>query len=193
MNRGAWIPGRIAAAKLRDLARGLGILSQGLPVLTLSNGTRLITAEAEQSDPFPIQFDRQTRALTLPSLYLDFFTWQYIAPQTVFGGPSSTQDRWLRMVVSATYSLGDYWDFDPPTGESTVSASIGLCRFEWVDAKLPPPPDPPSDIVLVSSAPGIVEDVAGDYYFWLVRITDGVIVYKPQSALLRGWPMDNRA
>jgi hypothetical protein len=118
----AWIPSAHAAQRLRDLARSLGIFSEGEPLEKTVNGPQLITAPSRVINNFPLRFDKQTRTLTVPGIYVDFATWQYLPPQEVSGGPSANQKGWLRMVVNVTYDEADFW----------ATINVGTPYLEWV-------------------------------------------------------------
>jgi hypothetical protein len=158
----AWIPSVLAARRLRELARSLNVFSEGKPLVQTLTGTRLITASSLPINNFPLKFDKQTRTLTLPGLYLDFVRWQYIPPQNVSGAPAANQSGYLRIVVGATYDLADFW----------ATINIGTPTLEWVldENVTAPPPD--------------------FYYFNIVRFEENAepVPYQLSSPLIKRWP-----
>ena len=124
----AWIPSTAAAQRLRDLARSLRVFSEGKPLVQTLAGPRLITAPPPETiNNFPIKYNDQTGVATVPGIYVDFVTWQYLAPQTIGGGPvGTTGDKWLRLKLDVSFDpMPDFW----------TTVSIGAPTLEWVDTE----------------------------------------------------------
>jgi hypothetical protein len=147
----AWIPSSVAAQRLRDLARSLGVFSNGTPLVKPIGGPQLITASRRQSDNFPVTFDTQTRTISLPGIYVDFATWHYLPPQTVAGGPASHQNGWLRIVLDVSYDVDDFWG----------TISVGTPVLEWVLSE---------DVGTTPGAQFIRSDDGTQYYRYIVRV-----------------------
>ena len=124
----ALLPPKVAVGEVLKLAKSLGISVTGIGSHTTPDGAREITAKSQVKNNFPIKWDKQTRTITVPGIYFDFATWQYIPPQKVPVGPAANQNAWLRIVVEATYDPLDFWatiEVGKPTLEWVLDANIG--------------------------------------------------------------------
>jgi hypothetical protein len=164
----AWIPATLAAARLRTIARALQVFNVGIRLVKTIQGTQLIIGQP-LVDNFPVSFSAQTGSIQVPGLYVDFATWQYLPPSPFSGGPSATQDKWLRLVLPVTYDPGDFWD----------TLDVDAPFLQWVTHE---------DGV---TTPGgfFPSDTEDEFYFYLVRIKNHTVTVHTTSALLRGFPL----
>jgi hypothetical protein len=118
---------KVAVAEVLKLAKSLGISVTGIGSQSAPNEARVVTAPTgPRAFNFPIKYDEQTRVITVPGIYVDFVTWQYVPPQTIGGGPGLNGDKWLRMALGVSFDpMPDFWG----------TVSIGAPTFEWVDTE----------------------------------------------------------
>jgi hypothetical protein len=143
---------KVAVAEVLKLAKSLGISVTGIGSQSAPNGARVVTAPSVVRDNFPIIWDKATRTITLPGIYVDFAFWQYIPPREVFGGPLPKEDKYLRVVLDVTWDNLDFW----PT------ISVGTPYFEWVSW---------DEVGNVLPTLGWIRDIGNDkFYCYIVKI-----------------------
>ena len=151
----ALLPSKAAVSEVLKLAKGLGISVTGIGSNTLPDGARVVTApQSTARNNVPFKYDKETRTLAIPGIYVDFVTWQYLPPQTIGGGPSLNGNKWLRIAMEVSFD-------PPPDFWSTVS--IGLPIFEWVNDEEADPP-PPGTADFIPNGDGTV------YYSYILQI-----------------------
>ena len=155
----AWIPSRAAAVHLREIARSLNVFSDGLPLVKSLQGQQEISAPEVETPDFDLRFNAETRSIAVPELYIDLPLWQYLPAQTVSGGPTATQDFWLRVAVSTSFDPLDFWN----------TVTIGSASYEWV-ADSEADPYPPGSGAFVPNGDSSI------HYRYLARVTNHVLI-----------------
>ena len=179
----AFVPSRQASIELRELWKELHLSDEGTPQLVLLNGSRQIETETQTLPALDATL--AAGRVQLPWLYFDFYNFLALPPREVSGAPSQ-EDQWLRMTLLATYTLQNRYGTQPI--ECTVDPDQ-IFTFDWVDASAG---EPPVDLPKPSSEAGITAGVEGAYYFYLVRVTEGIITQRAPSALFYGWPQTSQ-
>jgi hypothetical protein len=147
---------KTAVSEVIKLAKSLGILVEGFGSNTTPDGARVVTTEFIRRDNFPFKYDKETRVVTVPGIYVDFARWKYIPPQTIAGGPNANGDAWLRIALPVSFdAMPDFW--------STVS--IGTPTLEWVDNE-DADPAPPGTADFVRNDDGTI------FYSYIIHVFD---------------------
>ena len=180
----AFVPPDKASIELQKLWKDLNLSVNGVPQLVLPDGRRQIEDGSSPNVP-PLDATLALGRVQLPWLYFDFYNFLALPPREISGAPSYG-DQWLRMTLLATYTLENRYGTQPI--ECTVDPDQ-IFTFDWVDAS---GGDPVVDLPKPSSESGITAGVEGAYYFYLVRVTEGVITQRAPSALFYGWPQTSQ-
>lgn len=168
----AWIPSRRASQDLMQIYHALNLSLNNEPVVKLIDGTRQLSASSASQSAFPCSYNVTTQEASLPPLIIDFFEWFYLPSGPVGGGPTTTQDKRLRLVIEANYNFDDAYTSEP------AKCTLGTPAFEWVDATVGAP------ATSATVSPGS----PFDYYFYLLRVNEGIISERATSLLFTRWP-----
>lgn len=168
----ALLPSKVAVQEVLKLAKSLGISVTGIGSQTTPDGARVVTAApSTEKNNFPLKFDKQTRSMSVPALYVDLATWQYLPPQIVQGGPSEGEDSWLRVAVPTSYDPLDFW----------ATVFIGSAGYQWVkdsDAN----PYPPGTSAFVANGDNSV------HYRYIARVTNHEVTpYFITEGIIKGF------
>jgi hypothetical protein len=179
----AFVPSREASIELRALWKDLHLPVNGVPQRVLLDGRRQIEIETQTLPALDATL--AAGRVQLPWLYFDFYNFLALPPREISGAPS-LGDKWLRMTLLATYELENRYGSQPI--ECIVDPEQ-IFTFDWVAAS---GGDPVVDLPKPSSEAGITAGVEGAYYFYLVRVTEGIITQRAPSALFYGWPQTSQ-
>jgi hypothetical protein len=175
----AWIPSSAAAVHLREIARSLNVFVDGLPLVKTLQGQQQISTPEVLTTDFDLRYNADSRVVQIPDVYVDLATWQYLPAQTVSGGPSSSEDFWLRIALPTYYQT-----FDPDTLKYVdfwATLNIGSATYEWVqDSEADP--YPPGNGGFVPNADSSI------HYCYIARVTGGVLTpYFISKGLIKGF------
>jgi hypothetical protein len=169
---------KTAVSEVMKLAKALGISVVGIGSKTTPDGARQVTwPESVPRNNFPFTFDKVAQTITIPGIYVDFVTWQYLPPQTITGGPPANGDAWLRVTVPASFDHDNPIDF-------WATVNIGNARLEWVDhATADPPP-----IGFVATF--IENSTQTEWCRYIIRVTNhNAVAYAMETGIVTGFPL----
>lgn len=174
----AFVPSADAARSLREIAAELRLLNSGINDGTSPGGEREIIVrddgitDAERA--FPARLELDGTYVYIPALIFDFHDWFYTAEQILSGVPTSGT-WWLRAVLTANATTAS-----AIIGSSEpVTVTASGVTFAWTEQEDATPP----------YETGAVPGVDYDYYFYLVKVTDGVITDRSQGTFFVRQPV----
>jgi hypothetical protein len=174
----AWIPFRVVASALFNLARSMKLVS-GSPLpssfAALPDGRKSIAVQGAGTDEVQFPIVESGGVVSLPPMMINFHTWIYIAP-TSLGGMPTTGTHWIRLTIEAdTSSTMQQIEGDEPVN---VTYPLPAPTFAWHDEALGLP----------DYEAGIPTFGSREYYWYLVQVIEGVIQPTIGSPSLAAYP-----
>ena len=173
----AFIPSAVAKRDLVEIVRQSKLTINGVSKRT-AGGSRTADKKADVAvDDFRASYNPTVGVATIAPIWVDFYDWHFSPFLAIAGGPTSLQDKRLRLTISAKYELDERW------GTSPVNCETNEPTFDWVDSSGGTP----------TSEAGVTDGSFFNYYFYIIRVQGGEITEAIDSPILKGWPFDSKA